>query len=217
MKRRLTYPNVVATLALFLALGGGAVAAVKLRKNSVGSKQIKPNAAKGVDVDEATFGRVPSADSLDGRDGSEIDRRLRFSASAEVNPDFTNLFTIGAFRFSARCIDDGGSPDLVLQVEDVGGGATKTGSVSTAYRTDHVAGTATVRERFLSLESGSPPADTVLDLDGSVTGTATLGLSAPDHTVTGTLWFDVFDYGPPDETPPDGPVCGLNGTVSLGR
>src|SRR3954463_9567909 len=40
----LTYPNVIATLALFTALGGGAYAATKLPKNSVGSKQIKANA-----------------------------------------------------------------------------------------------------------------------------------------------------------------------------
>jgi hypothetical protein len=47
MKRlrcRLTYANVVATLALFLALGGAtAVAASQLGKNSVGSKQLKKN------------------------------------------------------------------------------------------------------------------------------------------------------------------------------
>jgi hypothetical protein len=41
---RLSYANVVATLALFLALGGGAIAASQLKKNSVGSKQLKKNA-----------------------------------------------------------------------------------------------------------------------------------------------------------------------------
>jgi hypothetical protein len=38
-----TYANVIATLALFLALGGGAYAASKLPKNSVTAKQIKSN------------------------------------------------------------------------------------------------------------------------------------------------------------------------------
>jgi hypothetical protein len=42
--RRLTYANVVATLALFIALGGGAVAATKLGKNSVGTRQLKNGA-----------------------------------------------------------------------------------------------------------------------------------------------------------------------------
>lgn len=41
---RLTYANVVGTLALFIALGGVGYAAAKLPKNSVGSAQIKKNA-----------------------------------------------------------------------------------------------------------------------------------------------------------------------------
>jgi len=40
----LTYANVVATLALFVALGGGAYAAFRLPRNSVGSAQLKNNA-----------------------------------------------------------------------------------------------------------------------------------------------------------------------------
>ena len=41
---RLTYSNVVATLAIFIALGGISYAATNLSKNSVGTKQIKGNA-----------------------------------------------------------------------------------------------------------------------------------------------------------------------------
>jgi hypothetical protein len=40
----LTYANVIATLALFLALGGGAYAAITIPNNSVGTKQIKRRA-----------------------------------------------------------------------------------------------------------------------------------------------------------------------------
>ena len=40
----MTYANVVATLALFIALGGASYAALKLPKNSVGPRQIKNNA-----------------------------------------------------------------------------------------------------------------------------------------------------------------------------
>lgn len=50
IRRHLTYANVIATLALFLALGGGAYAAVKLPKNSVTSKQIKNNAVNSAKV-----------------------------------------------------------------------------------------------------------------------------------------------------------------------
>jgi hypothetical protein len=41
---RISYANVVATLALVLAASGGAYAATQLPKNSVGSKQIEKNA-----------------------------------------------------------------------------------------------------------------------------------------------------------------------------
>jgi hypothetical protein len=40
----LTYANVMATIAVFLALGGGAYAATQLPKNSVGAKQLKKEA-----------------------------------------------------------------------------------------------------------------------------------------------------------------------------
>jgi hypothetical protein len=50
LRSGLTYANVMATVAVFLALGGGAYAALKLPKNSVGSKQIKANAVNSSKV-----------------------------------------------------------------------------------------------------------------------------------------------------------------------
>jgi hypothetical protein len=48
---KLTYANVIATIALFLALGGGAVvAAEQLGKNAVKSKNIASNAVKTQDI-----------------------------------------------------------------------------------------------------------------------------------------------------------------------
>jgi hypothetical protein len=60
LRTHLTFANTVSVLALFIALGGGAYA-VTLKKNSVGPKQLKTNAVTGVDANEATFGKVPSA------------------------------------------------------------------------------------------------------------------------------------------------------------
>jgi hypothetical protein len=45
--RRLSYSNVIASLALFVALGGASYAAVALPANSVGTKQLKTNAVTG--------------------------------------------------------------------------------------------------------------------------------------------------------------------------
>jgi hypothetical protein len=82
IRSHLSYANVVATLALFLVIGGGsALAAATLGKNSVGSRQLKsksvttgkvaPNAINGskvangsltgVDINLNALGTVPSA------------------------------------------------------------------------------------------------------------------------------------------------------------
>ncbi len=57
MKPRITYANVMATLAMFVALGGVAWAATQLPKNSVGAKQLKRNAVRTPKIkDEAVTG-----------------------------------------------------------------------------------------------------------------------------------------------------------------
>ena len=44
LRKNVTYANVMSTIAVFIVLGGGAYAAAKLPKNSVGTKQIKNRA-----------------------------------------------------------------------------------------------------------------------------------------------------------------------------
>lgn len=68
---RLTYANVVSTICLFVVLGGGAWAAARLPRNSVGSRQLKANAVTGAkvkdgsltgaDIQASTLGTVPMA------------------------------------------------------------------------------------------------------------------------------------------------------------
>jgi hypothetical protein len=55
LSSRFTYANVMATIAVFLALGGGAYAAVTLPKNSVGAKQIKANAISSPKVKDGSL------------------------------------------------------------------------------------------------------------------------------------------------------------------
>ena len=50
LRAKLTYANAVATIALFIALGGAAFAATKLPANSVGTKQLKNGAVTGAKV-----------------------------------------------------------------------------------------------------------------------------------------------------------------------
>ncbi len=74
LEGKLTYANVMSTIAVFLLLGGGvALAATKLGKNTVGTKQIKNGAVTGIkikkgtitgtDVNLAKLGTVPSANT----------------------------------------------------------------------------------------------------------------------------------------------------------
>jgi hypothetical protein len=56
LRDRLTYANVMATIAVFIALGGASYAAIKLPKNSVGTKQIKKNAVKASEIANSSVG-----------------------------------------------------------------------------------------------------------------------------------------------------------------
>jgi hypothetical protein len=55
LRQRLTYANVIATLALFVALGGGAYAAIRIPANSVGSKQLRNNAVSSSKVKDRSL------------------------------------------------------------------------------------------------------------------------------------------------------------------
>jgi len=96
MRVRLTYANVMATIAVFIALGGTSYAISKLPKNSVGTKQLKKNAVTGAkvkdraltgtDIVESTLGVVPSASHAKTADSATLAGRAldaEHSASAE--------------------------------------------------------------------------------------------------------------------------------------
>src|SRR5690349_21601468 len=50
LRARLSYANVMATLAVFIALGGSSYAALKLPRNSVGATQIRTGAVRASEV-----------------------------------------------------------------------------------------------------------------------------------------------------------------------
>jgi hypothetical protein len=66
MRPRISYANVVSTLALILALGGVSYAAVRingktLKDRTVAAKKIKKNSLTGTEIKEAKLGKVPLA------------------------------------------------------------------------------------------------------------------------------------------------------------
>jgi hypothetical protein len=72
-----TYSNIVATLCLFIVLGGGAYAAKsdlisgrQLKSRSISGAKLKPDTLTGRQIRESTLRRVPDAAKLGGRPAS---------------------------------------------------------------------------------------------------------------------------------------------------
>ena len=100
MKPRLTYANVVATLALFVALGGGAYA---LSKESVKSKHIRDNTIISADVKDNR-----------GKKGGLKSKDIRFDALGadairESNLDVSQFLELGALG-ALGALGGGGGP-----------------------------------------------------------------------------------------------------------
>jgi hypothetical protein len=72
--RHVNYGNVVATLALFLALGGGAYAAIKLPKNSVTSAQVKNGSLTAKDFKKGQLKGKTGPVGPTGQQGPQGDR-----------------------------------------------------------------------------------------------------------------------------------------------
>lgn len=108
MKRlqgKLSYANVVATLALFLVLAGGSAFAAKhvLAKNSVGTTQIKNNAitgakikngaVTGAKISTSSLGTVPSATRADSADTADTAKSALHATSADQASNATKATT----------------------------------------------------------------------------------------------------------------------------
>lgn len=88
IRRQLTYTNVVGTLALFFALGGISYAAVAVKKNSVGTKELRKNAVRGAKVKNGSLiaadvkGRLaPGPTGAQGAKGPTGDQGIQGTSS----------------------------------------------------------------------------------------------------------------------------------------
>jgi hypothetical protein len=74
LRRRLTYANVMSTLAVFIALGGSSYAAVtisgtSITNRSIARKKIRHNTLTGWEIKESKLARVPRARDADRLNG----------------------------------------------------------------------------------------------------------------------------------------------------
>jgi len=134
-RKRFTYANVVATLALFLVVAGGsAFAASKLAKNSVGTNQLKKNSVTtakikknavngakvkngsltGSDINLGTLGTVPSAANAEHLSG--------FTQFTGHGPEdsLTPLYNDGQFEVVGICDENFTFDPPGFQFENIG-------------------------------------------------------------------------------------------------
>ncbi len=117
-RARLTYANVVATLALFVALGGTGYAASQITSSDVKNRSLKggdlkKNTVTGTEIRESRLGRVPAARQADNAASADISKTAG-SATTAGSADVANAANVannaqqlagqgvGAFERSSR-------------------------------------------------------------------------------------------------------------------
>lgn len=140
IRKRLTFANVMSSIAVFLVLGGATAIAAGLGKNSVGTRQLKKNAVSaakikrnavttakikknaittakirnnavnGNKVKESTLGTVPSA--------ADVTSVKHFKISVgETGAGGQDFLTVGPFTFKVICrINDAGNDSVETTV-----------------------------------------------------------------------------------------------------
>jgi len=116
LRTKLTFSNLVALLALFIALGGAAYAATQLPKNSVGTKQLKKGAVTKAKIKKSTLKALQGARGPAGPAGpvgpaggalpAGVTLRGSFALGENVNPaaDLTAFAneSFGGYALGAR-------------------------------------------------------------------------------------------------------------------
>lgn len=127
IRKKLTYANVMSSIAVFLVLGGGAayaakkigsnqlkpnsvttakikknaVTTAKIKNNAVTTAKIKNDAVTGAKVNESTLGTVPSAENANSLTG------YKPVSGSGANETVTTLFSNGQFDVVGLCDPEG--------------------------------------------------------------------------------------------------------------
>jgi hypothetical protein len=115
---RLSYANVVATLALVLAVGGTSYAAVQLsgknlKNRTVAGKKLKKNTVTGTEVKEAKLGKVPTASRADTADSAQTAAGASTSANAsKLGGETPESYRVACPGGMIRALDECFEPNL---------------------------------------------------------------------------------------------------------
>ena len=107
-RRPHTYANVTATLALVVALSGGAYALATLPRNSVGTRQLKKDAVKTAKVDNGT---LLFKDIKKGQVDASNTKRWG-PVRMNVGDAPKTLVTFGGIRLKGECTENIGGPGV---------------------------------------------------------------------------------------------------------
>ncbi|HEV2790976.1 MAG TPA: hypothetical protein VGV69_06720 [Solirubrobacterales bacterium] len=233
IKKRLTYANVMSSIAVFLVLGGATAIAAGLAKNSVGTKQLKKNAVTtakikknavtgakvkngsltGSDINLGTLGTVPSAASAataaSAGNADTVDGQHVVKIYNTLSPGQTEVpvASAGGFTITATC--EGNNVDV--RVHSPAGPAW-------VINAGGIPGGAGANKTTFEYESGVAGETGNMYIDNlSEGGDAGYGISSlyavtsAGTVVSGTIGYDYDSLG---ETPPD--ICLVTGHLTVG-
>lgn len=231
IRKRLTYANVMSSVAVFLVLSGAtAIAAGQLGKNSVGSKQLKKNAVTtakikknavttakirnravtGAKINLATVGTVPSAAHAGTADsagnantvgGQSVVKIFKTMSAGQAD---VPIATLGGFIFAASCE----ATDVDVEVQ----GPTEPGFAMEAGGTSGDGALTGAYESSKPGEGGSILIDDLFaGTDAGFGVSSFYGATTPGTVVSGVLGYDFETFF---KTPPN--TCVVSGHLTVG-
>ena len=183
IRKRLTYANVTATIALFMAVGGAtAIAANQLPRNSVGPRQLQPNAVRTGFLDRNAV--------RTGKIAFEAVRAGKIAKNAVVTNRLRDGAVSGA-KLSNQAVGTGKIGKLAVNTsrlgnESVQSGKIGSGAISTGKIEDDAVTGPKVKESTLDQVPSAAEADKV----GGHSAACPAGMSA-----IGGLCFDTTARG----------------------
>jgi hypothetical protein len=134
VRKRVSYSNVIATMALFIALGGVAVAATQLPRNSVGTRQLKRGAVTSVKLAKKSVinGKLGPNSVGPGNIGNGAVTTAKLGASSVISSTIKNS-VITTNKLNNEAVTTG-----KLANEAVTSGKLGKGSVTAAKLSDEI-------------------------------------------------------------------------------